>query len=134
MSSSEARKATHDKIRKAIKRLENGRPKAVNKGRKISIASVAEEAVVSRASIHNHYPDLLERIRGNISKHMQSQRDEKHQTLKEEREKNRLLRQRIGELNLQRNELASKNAALELERNQLQAVVESKNISAFKRK
>ena len=37
---------THKRIRLAIVRLENGQPKVVEKGRKISVAAVAEEAGV----------------------------------------------------------------------------------------
>lgn len=50
-------------IRQAILRIEQGRPKVVKPGRKLSIKSVAEEAGVSRATIHNNHPGLAERIR-----------------------------------------------------------------------
>ena len=68
---------THKRIRLAIVRLEKGQPKVVEKGRKVSVAAVAEEAGVSRALIHKDYPDMLERIRGNSNKAIQRQRDEK---------------------------------------------------------
>lgn len=125
---------THKRIRLAIVRLENGQPKVVEKGRKISIAAVAEEAGVSRALIHKDYPDLMERIRGNANKAIQRQRDEKHEKLKEERAKNRQLREKIVELTEQRNELASKNATLELENRRLAAILEAKNVTIFKGK
>ncbi len=62
----------HKRIRMAIVRLEKGQPKLVEKGRKVSVAAVAEEAGVSRALIHKDYPDLMERIRGNANKAIQS--------------------------------------------------------------
>lgn len=124
---------THKRIRLAIVRLEKGQPKIVAKGRKISVAAVAEEAEVSRALIHKDYPDLLERIRGNANKTIQAQRDEKHLKLKQERFKNRQLREKIVELTDQRDELASKNATLELENRRMAAILESKNVSVFKR-
>ena len=125
---------THKRIRLAIVRLEKGQPKVVEKGRKVSVAAVAEEAGVSRALIHKDYPDLMERIRGNANKAIQRQRDEKHEKLKEERAKNRQLREKIVELTEQRNELASKNATLELENRRLSAILESKNVRVFRGK
>lgn len=122
---------THKRIRLAIVRLENGQPKVVEKGRKISVAAVAEEAGVSRALIHKDYPDLMERIRGNANKAIQRQRDEKHDKLKDERAKNRQLREKIVELTEQRNKLASKNATLELENRRLSSILESKNVTVF---
>lgn len=125
---------THKRIRMAIIRLEKGQPKIVEKGRKISVAAVAEEAEVSRALIHKDYPDLMERIRGNTNKAIQTQRDEKHLKLKQERSKNRQLREKIVELTEQRDELASKNATLELENRRLSAILESKNVTFFRGK
>jgi len=125
---------THKRIRLPIVRLEKGQPKVVEKGRKVSVAAVAEEAGVSRALIHKDYPDMLERIRGNSNKAIQRQRDEKHEKLKEERFKNRQLREKIVDLTEQRNELASKNATLELENRRLSAILESKNVRVFRGK
>ncbi|HEQ3615224.1 MULTISPECIES: TetR family transcriptional regulator [Gammaproteobacteria] len=125
---------THKRIRLAIVRLEKGQPKVVEKGRKVSVAAVAEEAGVSRALIHKDYPDMLERIRGNSNKAIQRQRDEKHEKLKEERFKNRQLREKIVDLTEQRNELASKNATLELENRRLSAILDSKNVTVFRGK
>lgn len=125
---------THKRIRLAIVRLEKGQPKLVEKGRRVSVAAVAEEAGVSRALIHKDYPDLMERIRGNADKAIQRQRDEKHEKLKEERAKNRQLREKVVGLTEQRNELASKNATLELENRRLSAILESKNVTVFRGK
>ena len=128
------REQTHKRFRLAIVRLERGEPKVVQRGRKISVAAVAEEAGVSHALIHKDYPDLLERIRGSTNKSIKVQRDEKHAVLKKERHKNRQLRQLIAELTEQRDILVSKNAALELENRRLTAIVESKNVTVFRGK
>ncbi|BBI53223.1 hypothetical protein HORIV_56440 [Vreelandella olivaria] len=64
-------------IRQAIVRIEQGRPKVIKPGRKLSIQSVAEEAGVSRATIHNNHPGLAERIRESGNKAARTQRDEK---------------------------------------------------------
>ncbi|MGC8120018.1 TetR family transcriptional regulator [Marinobacter sp. VGCF2001] len=125
---------THKRIRMAVVRLEKGKPMVVEKGRKVSVAAVAEEAGVSRALIHRDYPDLMERIRGNANKVIQKQRDDKQLRLKQERFKNRQLRQKIVELTEQRNELASKNATLQLENRRLSAILESKSVTMFRDK
>jgi AcrR family transcriptional regulator len=126
-----AREKTHTKIRQAIIRLENQRPSITEKGRKISVSSVAEEAGVSRALIHNDYPDLLERIRGKINKNIQNQRDIKQSLLKAERSKSKELRAIITELTEQRDILASKNATLILEIQELKQIIQSDNVTAF---
>jgi AcrR family transcriptional regulator len=128
------REETHRKIRQAIIRIEKGRPKVVKEDRKMSVASVAEEAGVSRALIHKLYPDLLSRIRGNVNKDIQAQRDEKNQALKKEREKNRELREKIVQLTCQNNTLSSINATLVNENEELKAIAESKNVAVFKTK
>lgn len=57
------RDKTRSAILLAIRRIENGRTRVVEVGRKLSIASVAEEAGVSDSLIHTRYPDLAKRIR-----------------------------------------------------------------------
>ncbi len=128
------RQDTHDKIRRAIVRLEQQRPQVVNIGRKISVAAVAEEAGVSRSLIHNDYPDLLERIRGNSNKQIQAQRNRKHEALKKVQEKNRQLLELNKELTKQLDALASKNASLTLEIRRLQAIISSDSVAIFKGK
>ncbi|MBF4322520.1 TetR family transcriptional regulator, partial [Vibrio anguillarum] len=54
--SNQKEKATHKMVRLAIIRIEKGRPKVVSDKRKMSVASVAEEAGVSRALIHRDCP------------------------------------------------------------------------------
>ena len=56
MAESSKGEQTRNIIRQAITRIEKGRPKVVSKERKMSVAAVAEEAGVSRATIHNNYP------------------------------------------------------------------------------
>lgn len=59
---------TRRAIELAISRITKGRPKQVQLSRKLSIASVAEEAGISNATIHNRYPDLAELIRQKTNK------------------------------------------------------------------
>lgn len=57
------RRNTEHLIETAILRFQKERTKLVVKGRKISIKSVAEEADISPATIHNRYPELADKIR-----------------------------------------------------------------------
>lgn len=118
---------TYTNIRRAIVRLEQGKPKITKVGRKLSVAAVAEEAGVSRALIHNQYPDLLERIRTSNGKNMKNQRDKKHDELVKERNKCKKLRKQVTQLLEQRAILVSKNASLELEIQRLITIMESDN-------
>jgi AcrR family transcriptional regulator len=122
-------KQTRESIRVAIVRLEKGRPKVVEKGRKLTIAAAAEEAGVSRATIHNRYPDLAERIREYGNKAVRQQRDEKQEVLKTEKEKNRTLRGELAELRVTLARVTSENAALILRNRQVEAINSSKNVT-----
>jgi AcrR family transcriptional regulator len=124
--SSPKSEATRKTISQAFLRIEKGRPRVVDKGRKISIASVAKEAGLSRATIHKCYPDIAEKIRAVSGKAVLTQRNQKHQELKGEKEKNRALRLQLAELRGKIEVLASKNATLTLKNNELQALVEQK--------
>ena len=128
------KKKTHDRIRMAIVRLEQGRPNVVKPERKMSVAAVAEEAGVSRTLIMNQYPDLLERIRGGANKHIQKQRDEKHEALKKEREKNQELRSTLADVMQKYQVMVSRNATLELENRRLTGIVENENVTVFRGK
>ncbi|WP_100643433.1 TetR family transcriptional regulator [Alteromonas facilis] len=128
------REKTHNKIRMAIVRLEQGRPNVVKPERKMSVAAVAEEAGVSRTLIMNQYPDLLERIRGGANKHIQKQRDEKYEALKKEREKNRELRSTLADVMQKYQVMVSRNATLEMENRRLTGIVENENVTVFRGK
>lgn len=94
----------------ALARIQRGR---ANTGEtKVTIAAVAREAGVSTALIHNHYPIIAEMIRDAQGRSSRIQRDEKHQDLRAEREKNRALRQEIDELRSMIASLASINEVL----------------------
>lgn len=121
-------KQTSNTIRQAILRIEKERTKVVAKGRKMSIAAVAEEAGVSRATIHNNYPDLAERIRATANKQARKQRDEKHDALQAEKVKNRDLRSENAELRAKIGILASKNRSLLDELCKNRAITGSRNV------
>ncbi len=128
------RTETYNKIRMAIVRIEKGKPKVVSLDRKISVTAVAEEAGVSDSLIHKDYTDLIQRIKKNQDKGYRSERNKKHDALKAEREKNRLLRQEIEELKLDNANLVSINVCLEEQLYTLTSVKNSKNVVEFKGK
>ncbi|GHG06990.1 TetR family transcriptional regulator [Thalassotalea marina] len=126
-----ARKVTHDQVRKAIVRIEIGRPKIIDAGRKISISAVAEEAGCSRALIHRDFPDLVDRIAVKANKNVRQQRDEKHEELKQYKERNKELRLERDLLKRHITNMQSKNATLLLENEQLKALLD-KNSTVVK--
>ena len=114
-------------LRQAISRIEYGR--AQTKATKISIASVAREAGISAALIHNHHPKIAELIREKQGFSSRAQRDAKHAELRSEREKNRELRSQMEAMRTQMAKLASINEVLTMENQRLKAILGSANVS-----
>lgn len=123
---------TRKAIQQAIIRLKNNRPNIVTQGRKVSIASVSEEAGVSRATIHNNYPELAESIRKISNKLSHAQRNKKQKQLKILENKNKELRSIIQTLNLELAKIASINASLLLENTSLHTKINNKKLSFLK--
>lgn len=118
----------------ALHRITAGRPKNLKADRKLSITSVADEAGVSTATIHNRYPEIAEKVRQLLNKEDRKLKMAKGQELQAEKAKrkdlndeNRVLRNKIAEL-------VSRNAALEAELDHFRAVVEGGNVSTIKAK
>ncbi|MFI9653414.1 hypothetical protein ABGV17_01600 [Guyparkeria sp. GHLCS8-2] len=122
---------TKEAIRLALVRIEKGRPKVVEKGRKLSIKAVAEESGFSRATITNNHPELAERIREAVNKGARKQRDQKHLELKELRAKLRALREEYAEVRTLNRDMASEMASLAAENRRLRAIVDNEKVVAF---
>lgn len=120
-----------EEIRLAILRIEKGRTKIVQKGRKLSIIAVAEEAGISAAAIHNHYPDMADLIRRKLGVDMREQRNSIAKKLKDFRTINKEQRDEIAELKKEIALLASHNATLMLKNSELNAIVQSDNVKPF---
>lgn len=116
---------TEKELRNALIRLKHGRPKIVDKKRKLTISALAEEAGVSDSTIHNRYPEIANEVREMIGKAHKVQRDEKNELLKSEKTKNRELREHIEQLELDIRKLTSINATLSNENSQLKAELAS---------
>ncbi len=119
---------TRKELRNALIRLKHGRPKVVDKKRKISISALAEEAGIADSTIHNRYPDIAAEVRNLVSTDHRLQRDEKNDMLKVEKEKNKQLRSQIEQLELDVRKLASINASQAHEISTLKAHKISKKI------
>jgi len=126
--------ATRKELRNALIRLKHGRPKVVDKKRKISILTLAEEAGVSDSTIHNRYPDIAAEVRSIIGTDHRLQRDEKNDMLKLEKEKNKQLRNQIEQLELDVRKLASINATLSNENAKLKAEMASGKVVRINQK
>jgi DNA-binding transcriptional MocR family regulator len=119
---------TAKKIRQAILRIKKCRPKVVGKSRKMSVAAVAEESEVSRASIHKDYPELADQIKAEAGKDVRVQIDKKNTDLKAEKQKNRDLREVLTEAKQNNQKLVSINAALMIELEEFRSIAKSKNV------
>lgn len=131
---SQSKEKTAKALEMALYRITKGRAKIVSKQRTLSIVAVAEEAGLSTSTIHNNHPDIAEKIRGLLNKESRVQRNEKLAELKQEKAKNRELRKEVQALNVQLAKIASINARLEMENAELQAIVNSDNVTVLRKK
>lgn len=131
-SSSVKRKPATDRRRDlelAISRIKRGR--ARTKETTISISSVAREAGVTPALIHNHYPSIAEEIRVLQGRSSRAYRDVKHSQLKAERDRNSRLQEEVNELRESVRRLASINEVLVAENRVLRAKKNDARVSEF---
>jgi len=124
--------STRKSLLLAIRRVETGRVRKIQKDRPLSITSVAEEAGLDSSTIHSCYPDIADQIRTLMNKEIRDQRDDVRQNLKKERVKNRGLRSEIADLGHALQVYAEENARLTLENQRLKAIASSDKIAALK--
>lgn len=130
MSSHRKSAANREKdLRLAILRIERGR--ARTKATKLSISSVAREAGVSPALIHNHYPLVAEAVRVKQGVSTRAQRDAHRDALRDERKACRALHDRIREAEQRIAILASINETLIVENQGLKAQLATRNVSSL---
>ena len=94
----------------AISRIKRSR--SHTKATTVNISTVAKEAGVTPALIHNHYPDIAETIRDSQARSSRVQRDAKHGELRASQERNRTLREELATLRDQLSRIASINEVL----------------------
>ena len=92
----------------------------------MTISSVAKEASISNASIHNRYPDLAERIRNSAGvmkeKDARTKLTKRLGTIKEEKAKQSRLRKELDEVKELLQKANSVNAAFQIENGSLSAL------------
>lgn len=109
----------------AIMRIEHGRARTKPAG--LSIQAVAAEVGVSAALIHNHYPDVAKLINSKSSR--QSARLERNESqLEAERRKNDELKAELADCRDRITKLTTINEVLLVERDELKAKLQSRNI------
>lgn len=110
----------------AISRILRGR--GTDGDAKISITSVAREAGVSPSLIHNHYPDIAERIREAQGRSRSAQAITKENQLKLLEARNRELRLEVDQLKAQVAKLASLNENLIAENRAMKATIDNPKV------
>lgn len=113
-------------LRLAIFRIERGR--AHTQATRLNVSSVAREAGVTPALIHNHYPKIAEEIRIKQGASSREERDIKQNELNIEREKSKALRVKLKAAHTQIAQLASINEMLMLENKTLRDVSRDSNV------
>lgn len=117
-------------LRLAIYRIQRGR--AHSKATELSISSVAREAGVSPALVHNHYPQIAELIRIKQGAATADRLEAKASELKAEREKNAELRREVLTLKQQLACLATLNEMLTVDNQTLRSAKQGGNVTPLR--
>jgi hypothetical protein len=126
---------TRKALREAILRIEHGRPQRIDKDRcRMNISTVAREAGVTPASIHNNYPDVAEAIRKKVGKTGPSQCELQDGEIKRLLTSVELLRQRLKAAERDVTRIASENAKLMSENAVLKAQLGAGNVVHLRRR
>lgn len=129
------KRTTAAEIGRAIHRIEYRRPKRVRKDQcRMNISTVAREAGISAASIHNTYPDIAETIRTKAGKSSRSTLDAERSERKQLAEMLRLTRERLKTAETDIRRIASENARLVTENAVLKAKLKSHNVVSLSRR
>ncbi|MDY7508797.1 TetR family transcriptional regulator [Ralstonia wenshanensis] len=125
MNTISRRTDTKKSLELAIKRIQEGVPKAVPTGHKLSIAAVAREAGISNSTIHNRYPDIADKIRKLAGEARTEPLDDKSSGLHEARNKLAHARKEIEQLKTDLAKSQSINLRLFKENELLRSALES---------
>lgn len=126
MTSRKTAEIREKELRLAVHRIEQGRSNSNAKS--LTVSSVAREAGVSAALIHNHYPIIAELIRVKQGASSRQKRDAKQSELLAQKNKNSELRRELDEIRTQLARLATINEMLLMENSSLRASHENDNI------
>jgi hypothetical protein len=140
MATNNRKNVTRRELELALLRIQKKRPRKLTVEQcRLSITSVATEAGLTPAAIHNCYPDIAERIRTLMGKSSRLQRDQKNDDLQQAKKLARQYRQEVIALKADIAKLVSINASLILnskfqeERiSELDAIMISRNVAFMK--
>lgn len=113
------RERTLAELQAALKTLQD-------RGEKITLKAVADQAKVSPSLLNHRYPDFAEKVRGLVGRTIRQKRNEMSELLTKEREKNRQLRVLVDGQLMEITRLASVNETLRQELAVQRAVAEGK--------
>lgn len=97
-----------------------------DRGEKITLKAVADQAKVSPSLLNHRYPDFAEKVRGLVGRTIRQKRNEMSELLTKEREKNRQLRALVDSQLMEITRLSSVNEALRQEIAVQRAIAEGK--------
>src|SRR5450830_1443145 len=126
MTSRKTAEIREKELRLAVHRIEQGRSNSNAKS--LTVSSVAREAGVSAALIHNHYPAIAELIRTKQGASSRQKRDAKQSELLAQKNKNTELRRELVEMRSQLAKLATINEMLFIENSALRTSLENSNV------
>lgn len=102
------RKSAETAFREAFERLKCGKPEVLPNGTRVSQNNVAKEAGVDPSALRkSRFPSLIAEIQRYLSEHKENAPPSARQTMLAHRSRNRNLRERIDEIAIQRDHLAS---------------------------
>lgn len=123
---------TREELRRAILRIEHQRPKRVDKEAcRLNISTVAREAGLTPASIHNSYPEIAEIIRAKIRAVNGGRRPKAELKLKQLSSRVSRLQEQLRSAERDVARIASENAKLLSVIAELRARLRSHNVVEF---
>lgn len=117
----ESAKKTRQDLELAIRRIVNGNPQRVKKGRALSPASVASEAAIDRSTLYRFHEPILSEIRKINDATPQKKLREKYSELAEAKDKTKEYRMLLEEEQANLAQMARQNYALNLRIKELES-------------
>lgn len=117
------------KLRMAILRIKKNKAQVVGKRSKLNIATVAKEAGIHRSDIYRNHPNIKEQVERENTLTLKNDLHIKQEEFKNLKSKYKTVKREINELIENLKKLASINATLHTKVSQLEAEINSDNLS-----
>lgn len=118
---------TRLELEKALRRLANGNPRVVERGKKISPASVAKEAGVDRSTLYRYHEPVLREIRRLTDTAPQAKLKEKRSELAVSKARAKEYREMLEEAQADLEAVARQNYALNQRNKELEALLRQRD-------